>query len=249
MPSSPATNSPEEFDIEGPPSGPSPPGGEVLALEVPSHDDTSSSETDEVALDPKEEKALALLGKVFARRTQNEADEETRLLEDETFMIREAAKRLTGVSLLANSSDKRLLVAHHLQDFFAALPLPPDLDSATRQSLRREALTMLLKLSPQDDIERMLLVQLIASHMTSMACFARMAAPDTSQERAAQAVGQAQKMSRLFLDIESAFRRRRKDLGVPASANQKVDPKRFADMILSLLRSEGITFDDVDASP
>ena len=47
-----------------------------------------------------------------------------RLLEDETFMIREAAKRLTGVSLLANSSDKRLLVAHHLQDFFAALPLP-----------------------------------------------------------------------------------------------------------------------------
>ena len=65
---------------------------------------------------------------------------------------------------------------------------------------------MLLKLCPQDDIERMLLFQLIASHMASMACFARMAAPDTSRQLAAQALGQAQKMSRLFLDIERTGR-------------------------------------------
>ena len=108
---------------------------------------------------------------------------------------------------------------------------------------------MLLKLCPRDDIERMLLVQLIASHMASMACFARMAAPDTSRQLAAQALGQAQKMSRLFLDIERAFRRRRKDLGVPERPNPKVDPKELADTILMMLRSRGVIFDDDDASP
>ena len=248
MPSLPATHSPEEPDVEGQ-SGAPPPGREVLALEMPPQDATSTSDPDQDALDPKEEKAIEVLEKVFARRRQGEADEQKRLLEDESFVIGEAAKRLTGVSLLSASSDRRLLIAHHLQDFFAALPLPPDLDSATRASLRREALTMLLKLCPQDDIERMLLVQLIASHMASMACFARMAAPDTSPVLAAQALGQAQKMSRLFLDIERAFRQRRKGLGAPESSNHKVEAKELASMILSLLRSKGITFDDDDASP
>lgn len=72
---------------------------------------------------------------------------------------------------------------------------------------------MFLKLGPQDDIERMPLMQLIASHMATMKCFTSTAAAETSPEHAAQAMNQLQQMSRIFLDIERAFRQRRKQLG------------------------------------
>ena len=108
---------------------------------------------------------------------------------------------------------------------------------------------MLLKFGPQDDIERMLLIQLIASHMASMTCFSRAASPEASPELAAQALGQAQKMSRLFLDLERAFRQRRKQLGQPERNDAKIDPKDLARRILFILAGKGIFLDDEDASP
>ncbi|WP_413717301.1 hypothetical protein [Silicimonas sp. MF1-12-2] len=239
MSRAPDPDHPEEPDHEIIPSP------EVLELERPAAAEDAADAGDD--LSPKERKALELLKRTFAHRNEQADADAKRRLEDEAFLIRMAAQRLTGLSLLSSPKDAKVLVVHHLTEFFAALPMPPGLDAHLRAALRREALTMLLKLGPQDDIERMLLMQLIASHMASMTCFARMSAPGTSPELAAQAMGLAQKMSRLFLDIERAFRQRRGQIGHPGPPSPRHDPKLHAEMILDFLKDEGIEFDDDDA--
>jgi hypothetical protein len=220
----------------------------VLALDEVPPDPASAGGPEKDALSPNQQKALAILERVFIKRNDDAEAEQRRRLADESYVIRQAAANLIGVSLLSGDGDRRLLITHHLREFYAALPMPPGLDASTKAALRREALTMLLKLGPQDDIERMMISQMIASHWTSMACFGRAAAPETSPARVMQAQNQAQKLSRLFLDIERALRQRRKQLGVPARSKPPVDPKSMANDILRLLEIEGITFDDDDPS-
>lgn len=191
--------------------------------------------------------------KVFSearKRQEEEAEEDLQnRIQDESLVIQQAARNLTGLALTSDPVERRFLVAHHLREFFAAIAMPPGLDAPSRQALRQEALTMLLKLGPQDDIERMLLIQLIASYIASTTCFSRAAAPEASPEIAAQALSQAQKMSRLFLDIERAFRQRRKQLGQPERHDTKLDPKDLARRIIFMLAERGVFFDDKDASP
>ena len=225
----------------------------ILNPKVLPPDHSSISKNDKMkaqvaSLTPKEQQALKVL--ILAlNRPKEEAEKNLQLrLENESFVIQSAARHLTGLALTSSPTDQRLLVAHHLKDFFSALSLPPALDAAARQALRLEALTMLLKFGPQDDIERMLLIQLIASHFASVTCFSRASDPDTSPELVAQSLGQAQKMSRLFLDLERAFRLRRKQLGQPEHNDETFDPKDMAHRILFMLAEEGIFFDDEYAS-
>jgi len=224
------------------------PSSSVLALDQSATAEDDKATAQKINLTAKEKQAIKVLGEVLNRRSEEAKKSLQRRLEDENFVIQKAAQQLTGLALTSSPSDQRFLIAHHLKEFFAALSLPPGLDAPSREALRLEALTMLLKFGPQDDFERMLLIQLIASHMASMTCFSRAAAPEASPELAAQALGQAQKMSRLFLDLERSFRQRRKQLGQPKRDDATNDPKDLARRVLFFLAGKGIFLDDEDAS-
>ena len=217
-------------------------GAAETAFLLPTTNETG--EPVESDLTPLEQRALDILGKYLGHRERAIQDSARQLLRDETQLIKIAARNLTGVSILSEETDTCLVLRYRLTEFFAAIPMPPGASIEDRKALRLEALTMLLKLCPQDEAERMLLTQMIASYFASMSCFARAASGEASPELRGQSLVQAQKMSRLYLDIERAFMMRRKAFGAPDPDALVTSPKEIAQLVLTMFKQRGLSLQD-----
>ena len=219
------------------PTGPPIEPCEIAVTSAP--DDSAEREFRE--LEPLEQKAMQLFD--FSRRRIKEDAERRRkdLLQNEGEVLRMAAERLTGVAVDAGSGDHRHVIRVHLQDFMSAIPMPPGLSPSLIASYQRDAVVMLLRLDPRDDLERMLVSQMIASHFAAMECF-RAATSVAPKDRALH-YSLANKMMGAFQRLEASYRKRR-----PSSppTETEYDMKEFAGMLLDLLQCEGI---DVDAWP